>query len=343
LAEALTVSGYHTVGIVANPWLRAHTGLGQGFAVYDDRNASKRAPATLLTAAAREWLDTAPREPFFLYLHLMDVHEPYDTPREDFDALRPFLDGGDLELSDAQYPPEFLEVEAPWATAEQRRQLAYWQTRYAAGVRLLDRRLAGLLGQLRESGALDRSWVVVTSDHGEELFEHGGWGHGENLYDHQLRVPLVIRPPGGLTAARRIEPTVRLIDLMPTILEIAGGRSRPELQGTDLGPLMRGESETSLEVFSTGVVGRPEAYALRVGRHKLVVDRRSGVTELFDVVADPGELTDLSSRMPERRLELDARLDAHLQSSIEGGVLEPLTTELPQAMEDDLRALGYVD
>ena len=84
-----------------------------------------------------------------------------------------------------------------------RREVRYWRARYASGVRAFDRRLGRLLGWLRETGELERSLLVFTSDHGEELHEHGDWSHGQNLYYHQPRVPLMVRNPGGRPCRNR--------------------------------------------------------------------------------------------------------------------------------------------
>lgn len=163
-----------------------------------------------------------------LYLHLMDVHAPYAyyAPREDFDSLSGSKWGEERILSEQEAPYNRwsnIETRPEWATEEMRHTLSYWKTRYASGVRAMDRRLGPFFDFLRRHGTLERSYFLLTSDHGEELFEHGDWSHGQNLYDHQLRVPLVIRPPGGLRERRRIVATVDSIDLMPTVLALAAG------------------------------------------------------------------------------------------------------------------------
>jgi arylsulfatase A-like enzyme len=343
LAETLRDAGYSTAGFVANPWLEGPLGLSQGFDFYDDSTVSKTVPAMLLTVAAEEWIEKRPRgEPFFLYLHFMDVHEPYRSPRKDFDALwKKMSDGDERVLSSA--PPDYLERKPPWADDELRKRVAYWRTRYAAGVRLFDRRVAGFLDFLRESGLLDRSYVVLTSDHGEELHEHSGWGHGENLHEHQLRVPLIIRPPEPARPARRVASHVRLIDLMPTLLAVAGVEPPAGLQGVDFAGLLRGEAVAApLPVFANGVVGEPDVYSLIDGRYKLVVDLEGDSPALYDLESDPGELANVASREPDVVASMLEQLEVHIAETT-AVELEQETVELPEELQKPLRALGYLD
>ena len=341
LAETLRDAGYSTAAFVANPWLRSDLGLGQGFDLYDDSSVSKTVPATLLTVAAREWIEERPRDrPFFLYLHFMDVHEPYESPREDFDAMWEGLFDADERLIDI-LPPKYLETRPSWADDEMRKRLAYWRARYAAGVRLFDRRVAGLLGFLRESGLLDTSYLVLTSDHGEELYEHLGWGHGDSLHEHQLRVPLIVRPPQ--PSSRRVANHVRLIDLMPTLLAVAGAEQPGGLQGVDVSGLLGGETlATPLPVYSTGIVDEPEVHSLIDGRYKLVVDLERDSPELYDLESDPEELENVASRESVRVESMLERLELHIveTTAVE---LEQRTIELPEELHESLRGLGYLD
>ena len=246
LAEALQAQGYETAAFVSNPWLVSTYGFAQGFDFYDDHIVGLAIPADRLTENARAWIETrSERAPFFLYLHLMDVHAPYAyyAAREDFDSLSGSKWGEERILSEQEAPYNRwsnIETRPEWATEEMRHTLSYWKTRYASGVRAMDRRLGPFFDFLRRHGTLERSYFLLTSDHGEELFEHGDWSHGQNLYDHQLRVPLVIRPPGGLRERRRIVATVDSIDLMPTVLALAAAPAQSTTQGRDISGLLEG-------------------------------------------------------------------------------------------------------
>jgi arylsulfatase A-like enzyme len=339
LAERLRDAGYRTAAFIANPWLGKDWGLGQGFEHYDDSRADKRTPATALTDAARKWLEEQPQpEPFFLYLHFMDVHEPYESPEADFRVLWEHLAHETTRpLHAAELPPDHMELRPPWADDAMRRRLAYWKARYAAGVRQFDRRVAGFLDDLRRSGILDRSYLIVTSDHGEEL----GWGHGKSLHDHQLRVPLMIRRPGGEGRGERIDRYVRLIDLMPSFLALAGAAVPPGLQGTDISPLLRGAPVPApSEVFATGVLHKPDMFTVRTERYKLVVD--GGERTLFDLAADPGETNDVSDERASVAAEMHERLSGHLERSSAAAGLPARTADIPEELRERLRALGYL-
>ena len=173
------------------------------------------------------WFDGRdPARPYFLYLHFMDVHAPYSAPRRDFNLMResPSVHS-DESLQPWQMPDvrfRNIEFRPPWATDEMRREVTYWRARYASGVRATDRRIGELVQMLRQSGELEQSLLIFTSDHGEELFEHGDWSHGQNLFDHQLRVPLFIRNPQGLGGGTEVDTFIDLNDLMPTLLAAVG-------------------------------------------------------------------------------------------------------------------------
>lgn len=218
--------------------------------------------------------------------------------------------------------------------------LSYWRARYASGVRVFDQRIGSLLELLRERGLLDRCIVVVTSDHGEELFEHGDWGHGRNLYDHQLHVPLLVRYPGGSGRGTRVRDMVELIDLMPTLLARVGVQPPPGLQGRDLAATRLQPSGGAS--FATATQQSPGLHSMRTLEHKLVLDVPSGRSWLYAVAADPGEHQDQTAREPELSAELRYRLGLHLSATVAGGTLEPEPGQIPREALERLRALGYV-
>lgn len=344
LAESLRDAGYRTSAFIANPWLHRDWGLDQGFDHFDDSRIGKNTPAGYLVSRARTWLEGRARaDPFFMYLHFMEVHGPYVATEHDFRVMwNAVAHGPPRVLEESESPGGHLNVHPPWADETLRTRLAYWKARYAAGVRLFDRRISGFLKYLRKSGILDRSYLIVTSDHGEELFEHKGWGHGESLHDHQLRVPLIIRPPRGQGGARRVARFVRLIDLMPTLLSLAGAVEPEGVQGVDLSPLLRDEEVgPPAVVFSTGVIDRPDMFSVRTQRYKLVVD--GSERTLFDLAADPGETIDVSDSETAAAADLNRMLTEHLLESSAAGRLPARTFDIPEEMRERLRALGYLE
>ena len=348
LAESLRGADYRTAGFVANSWLLGRYGFGQGFDLYHDADATLTTPATRLTHAAGTWLDGLDRErPFFLYLHFMDVHAPYDGPREDFDELRPHVESRPDALSEHEVPYNRwnnIEIRPPWADEAMRHEVGYWRARYASGVREFDRRIGGFLDYLRESGYLRTSYVILTSDHGEELFEHGDWSHGQNLYDHQLRIPLLVRAPRAAGAGRRVRSPVELVDLMPTLLRLAGAPVPESTQGRDLSGVLLGDEEPGLRLtYATAAQRQPDLYSVTSGRFKLVMDLSSRRSDLFDLVADPGERANVAAREWGSKRRLEQELARHVAVTLENGPLRSQTAPVPPEVRERLRALGYLN
>ena len=347
LAEELSAAGYVTAGFVSNPWVKSEYGFAQGFDRYDESATVAWDHADSLIREAIEWIESLPGDrPFFVYLHFMDVHAPYDAPQADYEAL---IDSASLgprrELAERMLPDrkwQNIERRPGWASDEMRATLEYWQARYASGVRALDRRMGELLEFLRVEQLLDPTVLVVTSDHGEELFEHGGWSHGQNLYEHQLRVPLLIRRPAAAEGGTRVKRIVELIDLMPTLLDSAGAAPPERAQGR----LLFGQEEAGLEepaAFAGATQRSPGLFAVRTLRYKLLHNIDSDWTRLFDLQEDPGEHRNIARREPETTERLKKLLTKHLADSLTGGTLDTVTTEMPEELQERLKALGYLN
>lgn len=341
LAERFEAASYETAAFTANPFVSPRYGFSQGFQAfqYEEKTGA-------LLSAARRWIsDRAAREtrPFFLYLHLMDVHGPYDAPERDYEeVLRELGSSARHALSEDEYlrMPAYLR-DVSWSEESDRLDLAAWRARYGAGVHALDREMGEFLRELRTSGILDRTYLVLTSDHGEELMEHGGWNHGTNLYEEQLHVPLLIRKPLAADAGGRIDSLVSLVDLMPTLLSLGGVDAPSGIAGRDLTPLLRGlASPNDGVVFAEAVLEHPSVYGMRTRDFKVVWDLERDDLELYDLRADPEERRNLGSE-PGAALWKE-RLRLHLGALPDHGPSSPTTLPDPE-LQDRLRALGYVN
>ncbi len=343
LAEILRENGYRTASFMTNPMLAPTYGFDQGFEVYEVHEI--RDLSNLVMDAATRWIESIPDdEPFFAYLHFMDVHGPYDSPEKDFEALKdsPSL-GGDRALREKEYDEisDYLK-RVDWAREPEARSVRTWRARYAAGIRDFDRRLASFLEGLRSSGRFDNVYLVLTSDHGEELFEHQGWDHGHTLFGQQLHVPLLIRRPGG-EGARAVTDVVGLIDLMPTLLSLAGIESSAGVQGRDVSALLDGDAVESRGVSrATATSDRPSLHAMRTPDYKLILDIDTGETWLFNARKDPSEQENLSAERPEIVEELRDRLLTRIAESTAEGALGKRLAPIPDELIEQLRALGYV-
>jgi arylsulfatase A-like enzyme len=340
LPERLQAAGYATAAFIGNPWLEGRFGFAQGFSYY------VQAPTTRqLLDGARTFVKSHEDRPFLVYLHLMDVHAPYSNEEEEVRAVSssPSL-GEDRPLTDSelQVIPSHLEG-TPRLDPGDRRRLRPWKAKYAAGVHALDRRLAPFLTKLRRGGVLDRCLVILTSDHGEELADHGGWDHGWTFYDEQLAVPLIVRPAGGLTRSRRVDELVSLLDLMPSLLALAKAPPEPRLAGRPLPGLGLGGDEQGADaVFAWASLKGPRARAVRTARYKLIEPAEGNRRELYDLLQDPGEKRNLAESDQTLSEQLAARLSAHVAALAEMGPPRAGTTEVGEDVRERLRALGYL-
>jgi len=340
LAEVLREDGYQTAAFLANPWLSPQYGLGQGFETYEIHQSSQE-----MLDAARAWL-AKQSKPFFLYLHFMDVHGPYEAPRQDFEALlaSPSL-GPPHKLSADEYRriPPYLKGSF-WTTEEEDASLRAWRARYAAGVRAFDRTISPFLDELRNSGTLDEAYLVLTSDHGEELLEHGSWEHGFELCVHQLHVPLFIRKPLAVDAGQTVNQLASLVDLMPSILSLAEIDSPPGLSGQDLSALLDGQSnaDSARAVFASATKDKSGLHAIRTLDYHMVWDRSSNQSSLFAVDSDPQALEDLAESRPEEVAKLRQRLLEHLGTIAARGTLTGEDVPIPEELRRQLKALGYL-
>ena len=345
LAEALKGAGYRTAAYVANPWIHGRYGFGQGFDSYE---IVETLPEIL--ERARGFIRREQR-PFFLYLHFMDVHGPYDSSEEDFQTM-----GTSPSLAPRDEPRDGDLVKLPsylsgisWFEDEEFRNRTFGEVvafrlsrsrtlraRYAANVLDFDRRIAPLLNELRNSELNESTILVLTSDHGEELLEHGGWDHGFNLYEHQLRVPLLVRTPGAADR-RRESRTANLLDVMPTLLALANVEVPEGVEGEDL----LGFDGSDGPTFSAATKHREGVYALRTERYKLIFDGKAGSVSLFDLSADPGEYRDIASENEAEARNLLGVLSRHIEHA-RGSRLDPESADIPDEIRKRLESLGYL-
>ncbi len=306
LASHLAAYGYRTAAFTGHGSFQAKHGLGKGFEVFessagmaDDEHTRRLDEAV---PGALRWLDSLAGEPFFLLVHGYDPHCPYWPPepwRERYTGWyrKPFK----AELQELCHPKRFGEKRNDGTIG--RDELRCIDDMYDAGVASADATFGAFLGELERRGLLETSIVVFTSDHGEVLGNHGWIGHGQ-VWEEALRVPLIVRFPGGRWAGTIAEP-VQLVDVLPTLCaaldELSPHRigTPPGQQGIDLMPLVRGEqarlSEDRMRLARVG--DEPNLVAVRFGtRWKAVFqeeERTAKRGRLYDLEKDPLEARDL--------------------------------------------------
>lgn len=317
LAERLKGAGFHTGAFVGAYVLDSKWGLDQGFEQYvDDFDLSKVSGFSLgdvyrradaVVDLALPWLERVKDERFFAWLHFYDAHAPYD-------------------------PPE------PFATRFRDRP-------YNGEVAFADTQLGRVVAFLDARGLLDRTVIAVLGDHGESLNEHDEGTHGFFVYETATHVPFLIRAPFSRTSGRRVGSVVRTADLTPTLLDLLGvAMESPAIPGRSVVPMMTGDTlDLALDGYAEAMYplhhyGWSALTAIRSGAYKLIAAPRP---ELFDVVRDPGETTNLFAAQPDIANRLQRSLRALEAAFARAGAPPPAESVDPETRAR-LASLGYV-
>jgi arylsulfatase A-like enzyme len=353
LAELVSDAGWQTAGFSFNHNVSTVSRFDQGFDRFDDFAGRSTAYPDIgeMVDTIGQWMDEELRERFFLYLQPMNAHGPYLVPEEHrSDLLGREARGG------FQYYGTVMRRIMKKGRVDQRERvspgmLASLSEHYDVAVRHTMDRLGELLDDLRERGLYDDSLIILTADHGEELFEHGGFSHGYSLHREVLQVPLLMKLPGQ-TEAAVVDTQVSLADIYPTVAEVLGVPMPYEVDGRSLLTTIReaaGDPELLAargQLYHVDWERRCVARSYQLGRYKLIAVQRdyTGSREevrLYDTVADPHELDDLSAREPDRVAELLERMESESLDYFRRRVATPAVV-LDDMDQDTLRQLGYL-
>ncbi|HVS02877.1 MAG TPA: sulfatase [Thermoanaerobaculia bacterium] len=337
LAEALRARGYQTGAFVANPLLTPELGFARGFDTYFvplEIEAIGTLKAAELVERSLRWLRSVAGGPSFLYLHLVDPHDPYEN--EDMPGGRSVFSGEYRGALAGDHVQGLHAGRIELADPEQ--DVPYLRSLYDGEVRYVDRWLGEMLRAMPRRAA--DTLFLLTADHGEELHEHGGWKHGRTLYEEQLWVPFVARWDGELPAGARRQGPVSLLDVAPTLLAAAGGEPPAAWQGRDLLPWLRGGAELPRRPVLAEHHGfGPTRASASAGGWKLIVydlrqrytpgnplqdalhrdeQRRLERVELYHLTADPGERHNLAGERPQQVRRLSPLLHQRLATELPG-------------------------
>ncbi len=315
LATVLKAKGYATGAVVGAAVLDSRFGLNNGFDFYYDNfdfnrmletnlDAMER-PGNLVMDQALAWLRKNSARRFFLWVHLYDPHHPYNPPA-------PY----NTQLADA----------------------------YDGEIAFADAQVGRLLRYLKLGGLLNNTLIVMAGDHGEGLGEHGEKTHGFFIYNSTLQVPLILKLPTSMPAARKQVPdAVTLVDVMPTVLEALRIPLPPQVQGRSLLPLLKGKGEPETSpLYAESYLPRlhfnwSELRGIQWGNYRLIDGPKP---ELYDLSRDPGETQNLYQQKPAVAEEVRAQLGGVIQKYSAGGE-SAQKTSLDPAMAERLQALGY--
>lgn len=363
LARRLRDAGYRTQAYVENPWVGKDYNFHPGFDTFDEvwrgvRGTEGDMGAAEVSGKVERWLAwrdqnaDARARPFFIFINYFEPHLPYNPPEPERSR---FLARGDAKGDRAAAPAPDVERLRRFKHPEEVRQILgagslgpddfrTLSDLYDGEIAYVDRRIGEVVASLRSHGVLDETVVVVTSDHGEMLGEHGLMDHKFTLYEPVLRIPLVVRYPPAVPAGQRLLAPVLLQDLYPTLLWLAGAGWKAEGAGSPGGkwppeslplpgipslaggasprptedrPLIAefarpGEFLEVMKGVAAGVDLTPwdrALVALRVGETKLIWGSDARV-QLFDLGSDPAEMIDLSSRDADQAKALALRVES---------------------------------
>jgi arylsulfatase A-like enzyme len=358
-AAHLRQAGYTTGGIVTNEYLSAKRGWNRDFDYYDDCDPSivyqrrplfrgvnqiaKRIgfplewpitlPAESLFKRARTWLSQV-RQPFFLWVHTMDIHWPYRL--QNFTLNPGWQRRQHFERTVVR--PRLISENPDFSSKE--RDLLLTQYRNAVGY--TDEQVGAFISHLKKEKLLENTVVVIVSDHGEEFSEHGRYFHSANLYDVLARVPLIVHIPESLNPTNHAYPNqVRLIDIAPTFLELANIPVPKFMRGKSLISLLKGEIEGDRPAVTETYTGNKFSY--RNEGWKFILNKADGRTELYQLTTDPDEIHDLTNEYAETAGKLQAELEIYIGDIYANRIqLEEDISESPEMLVR-MRDLGYVD
>ena len=358
IAQDFAAMGYETAGIVANGNGSSIAELDRGFSHYvDPAGAFQKLPsAGQVYDEALKWLKTGrdTKKPFFLFIFVVDPHDPYRAP-PDYEKkwLPKGFEGEPRRRAHWEYKNDYPE-------AERQSMIAV----YDAAIRYTDDQTRRFFGELDALKLLDDLTWVVTADHGDGFGEHGYYLHAHHHYDEIVRVPLIVRTPAWKGGGHVFHP-VQSVDLLPTLVTAAGGKPRDDLSGADIGAMLGKPVDRTRRIVSEynefgirrsamldlryrvilQLPADKERFLERIPNPALLpsVNFEWEVLHAYDRVKDPLEKTNLAPKdLPPEAKAMADDLRKHMKAVPPSN--EPLKAErVPVGVEENLKSLGYVE
>jgi arylsulfatase A-like enzyme len=328
LPEVLAAHGFTTAAVTEGGMLSPGSGFLRGFDVYREYSGGEvwhsERQVEKTFASGLEWVERNRDQRFFLFLHTYQVHNPY-TPPESYRIVS----GSDGKPTQQDNTPRAF---------------------YKGEIRYTDATVGDLVERLGQIGVLDSAILVITSDHGEELHEHGWVGHAMNVYEPAMRIPLILWGPSVVPEGRSISDPASLLDVAPTLLDLLRLPPVAGLQGQSLVPALEGKGLAATRVrYAEGPErGKKPSRSgplvmAREGNHKWIAHKGAPErTEIYDLRSDPGERHPLDdAALRERGEQLFREFDALVESAARHP--KPPERALDEETAGKLRALGYID
>jgi arylsulfatase A-like enzyme len=348
LAGLLRKGGYQTAAFTDGGNVGSVFGFNRGFDLYEEKWVGI---ANTITNVEK-WLDEKGSQPFFLFIHCYDIHSPYNPPPPYNSLFHDFSYRGNLVPSTPLLLSTINNKKAALNINDE--DIRHFIALYDGGIRYTDDHIGGFLKYLRDAGLFDDSLIIITSDHGEEFMEHGSFSHGQLYYRPNLHVPLIMHIPGYSGEEIRIAELVQSIDLLPTIVDIAGLPAHQKAQGTSLLPRVKKQknffaafleksfrrpAEVPTVSFAENHTRTPDWAIMRDGYQMININNLFDL-QLFNLTTDPLAQNDVAAgngNLIEQLLldynELYSTKPIYAESSF----------ELNDQHRRQLEALGYID
>jgi len=358
LADVLRQNGYSCSAFTGGGKVSAKFGFSKGFDFYGESKVVfyQQNAAEQLFKKTTKWIDQNRDKPFFLFLHTYQVHGPYKPPSP-YDQIFSTQKIDDKEKFLKEVLGRVGDKYRP-INDEDREEII---SLYDGEIRYMDEYLIKpLIKQLKESDLYDRTMIIFTSDHGEEFYDHHGWEHSHSLYNELIKVPLIIKLPGSLYKGMRVDNIVRLIDVAPSILDVAGLKSSQlGKDGQSLLKIIKGKEKGDRTFISylgpEGFRHTPEKISMNDAKYKLILNGRYTEKalsffkppppslerlELYNLEQDPSEHNNLFNQRQNMTQKLLKELEKLLKKSYQAKAQEK--SIIDEELEERLRALGYI-
>lgn len=326
LAEILKNNGYATGAIIANPWLLPQFAFDQGFDYYNSSYVADETQRRINVEDITKYINENKNNKFFLYLHFMDVHNPYRPPAP-------------YNTMFAEETGRFIYRNGPMKINKD--DFDKTMGLYDGEIRFLDEKINKIMMYLEEQKLADNTIVVINSDHGDEFMEHGGMGHGTTLYEELLRVPLIIVHKGNsYMKGSIINSRVRNIDILPTILDMLNISPVTDIDGISLLPLIKGDKWVSSPSISSVMAlnTADRIIALSADNYKYIYNKSKKLSELFDLEKDAGEKNNLFETMP----DIAQKMHNEMQYLVSDFGKDRSKTSINKETLESLKSLGYM-
>ena len=346
LADILRIRGYSTGAFTGGGYVSHVFGFSKGFDFYQEQKGGRFAPlrdneARILYDICSKWIKENKEKKFFLFLHTFQTHSPYSSP--------------------SPWGEMFLDKNAKWGRIAiknfinthknyrfSKKEIENIIALYDGEIRYTDEVfIMPLLKLLKDLGIYDKTMIILTSDHGEEFHDHGGWEHGRTLYNELIKVPLIIKFPYSKYRGTKISSIARIIDIVPTILEEIGiNYSKYKFDGESLIKLIVVDKNRNSRIFYSDLAFKdiknpcPALISTNFNNYKLIVDYMHNNIELYDIRKDPTEKNDISRFKKNLVRKLLSKIEDYYKN-IHNIKREEI--KINKDLKERLKALGYLN